>query len=299
MLHRDLDRRLAIEGRLAGQQLVEDDAERVEIRARVDLASPGLLGREVLGRADDRARLGHLARPGARDPEVRHLHAPLAVDEDVVRLDVPMHDAVPVREAQRREDLARVLDRDVDRRGAAADDELLERAPVEELHRDVVGVLGVAAVVDRDDVRVVERSGVLGLAAEALDELVVVRVAPVEDLDRDAAAELLVLGEVHVGHPAGAELPLDPVAPVEQRVDERVAYRHGRLKGRDMVSHPAVFRGLPWRSGPRPRRRSRSAASRRRPRRRSAGCRRGRSTRTTRRRRSRGRAPRCPSCRRL
>jgi hypothetical protein len=49
--------------------------------------------------------------------------------------------------------------------------------PVEELHRDVVGVLGLAAVVDRDDVRVVERGGVLRLAAEALDELVVVRVA--------------------------------------------------------------------------------------------------------------------------
>ena len=40
---------------------------------------------------------------------------PSRVDEDVVRLDVAMDDPVPVREAQRREDLARVLDRDVDR----------------------------------------------------------------------------------------------------------------------------------------------------------------------------------------
>ncbi len=298
VLHRDLDRRLAVERRLAGQQLVEDDAERVEVGARVDLASLGLLGREVLRRADDRARLGHLARAGARDPEVRHLHAALAVDEDVVRLDVAVHDAVPVCEAQRREDLARVLDRDVDRRGAAADDQLLQRAAVEELHRDVVGVLRLAAVVDRDDVRVVERGGVLGLAAEALDELVVVPVTAVEDLDRDAAAELLVLGEVDVGHPAGAELALDPVAPVEKGVDERVAYRHVRLKGRDMLSCAGVFRGWPWRSAPRPRRRSRSAASRRRQRRRSAGCRPARSRRTTRRRRCRDRAPRCPSCRR-
>ena len=298
MLHRDLDRRLAVERRLAGQELVEDDSERVEVGARIDLASLGLLGREVLRRPDDRARLGHLARAGAGDPEVRHLHAALAVDEDVVRLDVAVHDPVPVREAQRREDLARVLDRDVDRRGAAADDQLLERAAVEELHRDVVGVLGLAAVVDRDDVRVVERGGVLRLAAEALDELVVVPVAAVEDLDRDAAAELLVFGEVDVGHPAGAELALDPVAPVEEGVDERVAYRHGRLKGRDMVSEPAVFRGWPWRSGPRPRRRSRSAASPRRPRRRTAGCRPGRRRRTRRRRWCRARAPRCPSCRR-
>ena len=131
-----------------------------------------------------------------------------------------MHDPVPVREAERREDLARVLDGDVDRCGAAADDQLLERAAVEELHRDVVGVLGLAAVVDRDDVRMVERGGVLCLAAEPLDELVVVPVAAVEDLDGDPAAELLILGEVDVGHPAGAELALDAVAPVEKGVDE-------------------------------------------------------------------------------
>ena len=257
VLHRYLDRRLAVEGRLSRQELVEDDAERVEIRARIDLAAARLLGREVLRRPHDRARLGHLARPGARDPEVRHLHAALAVDEDVVRLDVAVDDAMPVREAERGEDLARVLDRDVDRSGAAADDQLLEGAAVEELHRDVVRVLRVAAVVDRDDVRVVERRGVLRLAAEALDELVVVRVAVVEDLDRDAAAELLVLGEVDVRHAARSELAHDPVAPVEERVDEGVAYRHGRLQGRDMVTDPAVFRGWPWRSGPTRRRRSR------------------------------------------
>ena len=35
--------------------------------------------------------------------------------------------------------------------------------------------------------------GVLRLAAEALDELVVARVPVVEDLDRDAATELLVV----------------------------------------------------------------------------------------------------------
>ena len=48
------------------------------------------------------------------------------------------------------------------------------------------------------------------------------RVALVQDLDRDAAAELLVLGEVDVGHAAGAELAQDPVAAVEERVDEGV-----------------------------------------------------------------------------
>ena len=71
-----------------------------------------------------------------------------------------------------------------------------------------------------------EPRGVLRLAAEPLDELLVARVPVVEDLDRDAPAELLVGGEVDVRHPAGAELAGDQVAPVEERVDEGVACCH-------------------------------------------------------------------------
>ena len=128
----------------------------------------------------------------------------LRVDEDVVRLDVAVDEAVPVREGERGQDLARVADRDLTGGVPEADEQLLERSPVQVLHRDVVGALGLAAVVDRDDVRVRERGGVLRFAAEALDELLVGGVAVVEDLDRDAAPELLVLGQVDVGHAPGA-----------------------------------------------------------------------------------------------
>ena len=41
-----------------------------------------------------------------------------------------------------------------------------------------------------------EPGGVLRLAAEALDELLVAGVPVVEDFDRDSAAELLVGGEI-------------------------------------------------------------------------------------------------------
>ena len=144
-----------------------------------------------------------------------------------MRLDVAVDDPVAVREAERREDLARVIDRDAERRWAAGDEQLLERSPLDVLHRDVVRPLRVAAVVDRDDARVREPGGVLRLAAEALDELLVARVPVVEDLDRDAPSELLVRGEIDVRHPTGAQLPDDQVAPVEERVDEGIARRHG------------------------------------------------------------------------
>src|SRR5438034_5358527 len=86
---------------------------------------------------------------------------------------------------------------------------------------------GLAAVVDRDDVRVREARCVLRLAPEALDELLVPGVAVVQDLDRDAPPELLVLGEIHVRHAARAELSHDAVPPVEEHVQELVGGRHG------------------------------------------------------------------------
>ena len=105
-------------------------------------------------------------------------------------------------------------------------DELLERPALDVLHDDEVRAVGLAAVEDRDDVRMRQPGGVRRFAAEALDELLVVRVALVEDLDGDPAAELLVLGEVHVGHAAAAELARDAVAACEERAGEGVLGRH-------------------------------------------------------------------------
>src|SRR6185312_9518599 len=106
--------------------------------------------------------------------------------------------------------------------------QLLERAPVEVLHRDVVGALGAAAVEDRDDVRMVQAGRALRLPPEALDELVVGCVPVVEQLERDAPPELLVLGEIDVRHPARAELALDDVALVEDAIDQGVSGGHAR-----------------------------------------------------------------------
>src|SRR5207248_173916 len=83
---------------------------------------------------------------------------------------------------------------------------------------------------------------VLGFAPEALDERVVGSVAVVEDLDRDAAAELLVLGEVDVRHPAGAEFADDSVTAVEDGVDQGVAcYSHSLTSSTSSSGPPAVW----------------------------------------------------------
>ena len=72
------------------------------------------------------------------------------------------------------------------------------------------------------------------LAAEALDEQVVVRVTLVEDLDGDPAPELGVLRQIDVCHSARTEPAHDPVAPVEDGVDQRILdLCHRFLAGND------------------------------------------------------------------
>ena len=72
-------------------------------------------------------------------------------------------------------------------------------------HRDVEDAVGLARVVDRDDVRMVEAGGDLGLADEALPERIVIRELWTEDLQRDFAAQPDVLRQVDDRHPATAD----------------------------------------------------------------------------------------------
>src|SRR4051794_41501088 len=66
----------------------------------------------------------------------------------------------------------------------------------------------------------------LRFAAEALDELVVGRVPVVQELERDASTELLVLGQVDVRHPARAQLALDHVAAVGRPAGQGIPGGH-------------------------------------------------------------------------
>ena len=103
----DRDRALADERRPPGEQLEEHAAGGVQVGARVDRLALRLLGREVLGRADDGLGLGH-RRVGvghrAGDAEVHHLDRAVVGDHDVRGLDVAVDDAVAVAVAERVED---------------------------------------------------------------------------------------------------------------------------------------------------------------------------------------------------
>ena len=74
LLERELGQRVRLVGQAAGQQLVGDDAERVDVGPGPGVLAAGLLGREVGGGAQHRADLrdARLVR-GARNPEVGQL----------------------------------------------------------------------------------------------------------------------------------------------------------------------------------------------------------------------------------
>src|SRR6185503_1502002 len=99
-LRDQLGERLPLEGPATGEELVEDEAERVDVAARRDLAAGELLGRHV-GR---RARAQRLARrPG--EAEVGDPDLAAAVEHDVRRLQIAVDDAAVVRRGESRANL--------------------------------------------------------------------------------------------------------------------------------------------------------------------------------------------------
>ena len=117
LLEGDRHRRLALERHHPGQQLVQDHPDRVEVGGVADRVALGLLGREVLGGAHDRAGQRHVRGARAGDPEVGDARAALLVEDHVVRLEVAVDDAAPVGEARGAQDLHDDVDRR--RRGRA------------------------------------------------------------------------------------------------------------------------------------------------------------------------------------
>ncbi len=216
LLERDRDGGLALERHASGQQLVQHHADRVQVRALADGVPLGLLGREVLRGAHDRPGQRHVGGAGAGDAEVGDLGATLLVEDHVVGLDVAVDDAAPVGEAGGEQDLHDDVDRIAGRQRAVLAHDRLQRASRQVLHRDVVGAVPLAAIEHGDHIGVGEPGGAGGLAAEALDELLVLGEAMVQQLERDLASEQRVVGEVHVGHAAGAEPLGDAIAPVDQ-----------------------------------------------------------------------------------
>ena len=177
-VHRHDERaRRALVRSVARHEVVEGRAERVDVRARVDvLQAADLLGRDVLGRSDGLSRLRQalVLVHALGDAEVHELQLGPAGEHEVVRLDVAVDDPERVRDGERAHRLAH----DLDRVALAEPPALQKRAEglaVHVLHREVVDALDAAEVVDLDDVGVVQARGRAGFLQEPLHEPLVRR----------------------------------------------------------------------------------------------------------------------------
>ena len=145
---------------------------------------------------------GGSGQPG--DAEIRHLDHAILVHQDVLRLDIAVHDVVPVRVIDRRQDAQHHGNRLAGRNAAHAADQILERLPAHEFHHDV-GHPVEPHVEHVHDVLVRHLGRRLGLVAEAAHELLVALEFRAQQLHRHFPARLLIQRAIHDRHAARAD----------------------------------------------------------------------------------------------
>src|SRR5262249_41901755 len=161
-----------------------------------------------------------------RDPEVEQLR-PLADvrirnEDDVIRLEIAVDDALLVRGRERTRDAACDLRGLVRRQSAARRDAIRERFAFEELHdKEGAAIYGMPEVEDFDDAGMLDRTRGFRFIDKPLHELGAGHQIAAQQLYRGAATEHVVGRAIHGTHAAAAELAVESVA-AEQRAD------HGR-----------------------------------------------------------------------
>ena len=232
------------ERRAAGEHVVEDAAERVDVGSGVDPLAPDLLRGDEVQRADPvpGLRRARLREHVLGEPEVGQVGVVALPEQDVGRLDVAVHQAGGVRGVERGADLpddprrARRVERPL-----AAD----ERAQVvagDVAHRDVGDPVLLARVVDRDHVRVVDRRRDARLAQEPPPDRLVGHQGRGDDLQRDDAVERELARAIDDAHPPAPRHGLDPV-PRERAARRHVAHDCGVYRPRGIEEHSTFLNG--------------------------------------------------------
>ena len=218
-----------MEGRLAGEHLIEDAAQRVQVRPPVHLGGGHLLPllrRGIVGRQHDSMRDAlpgdALGRHG-RNAEVENLGllAPLARSghQDVLRLHVAMHDALGVRRSQTGTDATEQIQSPGNLQPARR--LIQHRAQARAfhiLHGDKeAAILGLVQIGDLDHVGMAQLVGGARLLAKALDELRVLAQIGGEKLERHLTAQQNMFGQINHAHSALAQLARNAIFSPHQR----------------------------------------------------------------------------------
>ena len=150
------------------------------------------------------------------------------VEKHVGGLHITMHETARMRFIEGACDLCEDADR-VRRVQTTALQALVQVTPLDVAHGYEEEIVSRPRLVDRDDVRMVDRRGQLRLAQEAVTKRFVSGQAGGQQLQRDLPLEPQILGQVDDAHAAEAQQRLDPIAG-ELGADPRVlAHLHVRI----------------------------------------------------------------------
>jgi hypothetical protein len=193
----------------AGEDLEQDEAQRVDVGPDGRRLAGELLGCHVLRRASDRG-----AGVGARrrDAEVGDPDVAVAVDHHVGRLQIAVQYAALVRGGRARAELPRQLDGLVVRNAPDAAEQRREVLAVDVLHREKAAAVGVAQVVQPADVLVRHLARDAQLVVKLREPAVVGRHALREELQGDRLIEREIVGAIHFTHAAASEQGDEAVA---------------------------------------------------------------------------------------
>ena len=201
----NLEGLLARERLLAGEHLVEHNAERVDVTAGIRHTTRDEFGGEVCDRAEQCiAGCGiRVGRPG--QPEVADLNSAVIGKQHIFRLQVAVDNAVLVRCGEAGKDRLH----DVHRLHRGEHLVLLEQVAQGDswqvLHYQVCRFAILSLVVNIHDVRMCQPGSRPGFLDEAGLVLVIVGEVTVHDLERNAAFEAQVGGQIYGGHTAARD----------------------------------------------------------------------------------------------
>ena len=163
--------------------------------------------------------IGHrlvLAAGKAGDAEVHHLDGAVRQQHDVLRLDVPVHDALLMGVLQRRQNLCDEVQRlFIRQRLGAVLHIFFQRDAVDILHHDKLELVRHADIVYLYDIGMIQHRNRLGFVFKPPHKILVAAAFLPQDLHRHKAVFQKVGGFVDVGHAAGTDQLLQLVTAVQ------------------------------------------------------------------------------------
>jgi hypothetical protein len=137
-MRHDQLRRCTGEGHNAGDHLIGDNRQRIEVAPSIDALRRRLFRRNILRRSHKNAGAREtLAIRRLRNAEIGQQHAPFNIDQDVVRLDIAVHRPLSMRMVKRIGDRSDNADGDCQPQCATLTDDRVQRSPAHIFHCDV------------------------------------------------------------------------------------------------------------------------------------------------------------------